>query len=257
MENQNTNNNLMICVLEERFRDKAEKLADQLQVKLIRDWSEAKPENLVLRLDSEGIALVRDKMILQGDFTQMLPRLRNGFLQRELLVRAAKPKGITGIPTAVDATAGLGEDAILLAASGFSVQLYEYDPIIALLLQDALDRAAEVPELKSIVSRMKLFSEDSITALHNLKEKPDFILLDPMFPARQKSALIKKKFQLLQQLESPCTDEEELLNAAIAAGPRKIAIKRPIKAPCLANHKPDYSIKSKVIRYDCLVFPRT
>lgn len=65
----------------------------------------------MLRLDSEGIALVRDKMILQGDFNQMLPRLRNGFLQRELLARAAKPKGITGIPTAVDATAGLGEDA--------------------------------------------------------------------------------------------------------------------------------------------------
>jgi 16S rRNA (guanine1516-N2)-methyltransferase len=82
------------------------------------------------------------------------------------------------------------------------------------------------------------------------------ILLDPMFPERQKSALVKKKFQLLQQLECPCTDEEELLQAAINAKPRKIIIKRPAKGPFLANRKPDYSISGKAIRYDCIVIPR-
>ena len=102
---------------------------------------------------------------------------------------------------------------------------------------------------------MQLFEEDSLTALPQLPAVPDVILLDPMFPERQKSALIKKKFQLLQKLERPCGDENALVNAAIAAHPRKVVIKRPLKGPYLANRKPSYSLKGKAIRYDCLVLP--
>ncbi len=225
---------------------------------------------LSLRQDEDGLTLTDGKLELRGDFTRMLPRLRPGNLQRELLVRAAKIKGAGadgdrsgadgGRPasglTAVDATAGLGEDALLLAAAGFSVRLYEYDPVIAALLRDALRRAAEIPELADAVGRMEFFEEDSVAALAKLDAPPDVILLDPMFPARQKSALIKKKFQLLQQLEQPCTDEKALVQAAMAAGPRKIVIKRPAKGPYLAGVKPSYSLGGKAVRYDCLVFPR-
>ena len=85
---------------------------------------------------------------------------------------------------------------------------------------------------------------------------PDLVLLDPMFPERQKSALVKKKFQLIHRLESPCMEEETLLNAAIAAGPGKILIKRPLKGPWLAGRKPGYSISGKAVRYDCILLPR-
>jgi len=98
---------------------------------------------------------------------------------------------------------------------------------------------------------MEVREEDSIRAMAGLETPPDLILLDPMFPERRKSALIKKKFQLLQRLESPCTDEEEMVSAALAAGPRRLIIKRPLKGPYLAGRKPDYSIKGKAIRYDC------
>ena len=67
--------------------------------------------------------------------------------------------------------------------------------------------------------------------------------------------LKKKKFQLIHHLEKPCEDEEALLNAAIAAKPRKILIKRPVKGPYLCGRKPSYSIAGKAVRYDCLVFP--
>lgn len=249
-------NTLVVFTEQKEKMEEAEQIARQLETIVVKTWEDAETADLVLRLDEDGLSLVGDKMVLRGDFTQMLPRIKQGNLQRELLVRAAKLKGLSGNLTAIDATAGLGEDAILLAAAGFSVSLYEYDPVIARLLQDALDRAAKVPELADIVGRMVLFQENSIAALQSLKEQPDVVLLDPMFPSRQKSALIKKKFQLLQRLESPCADEEDLLHAAIAAGPRKIMIKRPIKGAYLAGRKPDYSIKSKVIRYDCLVLPR-
>ena len=77
-----------------------------------------------------------------------------------------------------------------------------------------------------------------------------------MFPERQKSALVKKKFQLIHRLESPCMEEETLLNAAIAAGPGKILIKRPLKGPCRARRTPGYSNYGKSVRYDCILLPR-
>lgn len=251
---------LVVCIDSKIYNSEpaqqAARLAESLHVELVQEMSDAEPADLVLRLDEEGISLVGNDMVLRGDFTQMLPRLKSGRLQGELLVRAAKIKGVDGPLTAIDATAGLGEDALLLAASGFSVKLYESNPVIALLLQDALRRASDMPELTDIVGRMELFAQDSILAMQNLDEQPDLVLLDPMFPARQKSALIKKKFQLIQQLECPCSDETELLQAALAAKPRKIVIKRPIKGAYLAERKPDYALKSNVIRYDCIVLPR-
>lgn len=212
-------------------------------------------EASLCRLTDGSLALVGDELQMQGDFIRMLPRLKQNNLQNEMLVKAAKIKHADGVLTAIDATAGLGEDAILLAAAGFRVQLYERNPIIAALLRDALERAAKVDALSEIVSRMTFAEADSITALQGLSERPDIILLDPMFPERQKSALIKKKFQLLHSIEQPCQDEEQLLQAAMQAHPRKIIIKRPLKGPYLADVRPSHSLSGKAIRYDCIVLP--
>lgn len=213
-----------------------------------------------LHRDDKGLCLVQGRTVVRGDFERMLPRLRAGNLQRELLVRAARIKGIEH-PSALDATAGLGEDSLLLAAAGFTVRLFERNPTIAALLEDAIERAANVPELAEAVARMSVESADSVAAMRSLGEgagaqAPDVILLDPMFPGRKKNAQVKKKLQLLQHLEQPCEDEEALLAAALAARPRKIVIKRPAKGPYLAGRKPDYSIAGKAVRYDCISLPR-
>ena len=205
--------------------------------------------------DERGLALVGQGMELRGDFTRMLPRLRQGRLQQELLVKAARMKGVDA-PTAVDCTAGLGEDSLLLAAAGFTVTLFERDETIAALLADALERAAAEPQLAGIVSRMRLVAGDSVSGLASLPEPPDVVYLDPMFPARTKSAAVKKKFQLLHHLERPCEEEEALLAAALAARPRKIVIKRPAKGALLAGMRPSYSVSGKAVRYDVLVPPR-
>lgn len=211
--------------------------------------------DLVLREDAEGLALVGDGMELRQDFREMLPRLRPDRLSRELVVRAARIRGLAPgeIPFAVDATAGLGEDSLLLAAAGFSVLLCERDPVICALLQDALDRAAGDPELAGIVCRMSVREGDSVSILAELPRTPDVVYLDPMFPERRKSAAVKKKFQLLHRLEGPCEDQETLLSAAFAAGPRKVIIKRPAKGPYLAGVKPSHSLAGKAVRYDVVV----
>lgn len=231
------------------------------------------PKNVTLQRNEKGLALVKDGMELRADFLSLLPRTDHNKIHRELLVRAAKIKGEQN-PIAIDATAGFGEDSFLLAATGFTVYLFERDPIIAALLQDALDRATQTPELATIANHMTLIEANSITELAALSSggssvltetmrndfpdketlRPDVIYLDPMFPERTKSAAVKKKFQLIHILENPCENEEEILSAALNVRPRKVVIKRPVKGPFLANAKPSYSLKGKAVRYDCFVF---
>lgn len=216
---------------------------------------------LYLKVSRDGLSLMRDGMELRPDFAEMLPRIKQGALQREMLVKAARVKGVEA-PRAVDATAGLGEDSLLLAAAGFTVTLCEADPVIAALLEDALARASEHEVLGPIVERMRLVAGDSRITLEragaSTGAQPDVVYLDPMFPGRTKSAAVKKKFQLIHGLERPTEplDEESLLQAALAAHPRKVVIKRPVKGPYLAGVKPSHAIAGKAVRYDCIVPPR-
>ncbi len=259
-------------------RNSVERLVADELIRLVR------AVGLELYRDEEGLALEGDGMVVRADFGEMLPRLRPQNLQRELLVRAcrikpARLKAAEGKDRAynrangddasaygprpirvLDATAGLGEDSLLLAAAGFQVTMYESDPVIAALLGDGVRRAAGHPALAEIVSRMDVVEGDSVAAMRAIGDEPmtasappDVIYLDPMFPERQKSGKIKKKFQLIQRLESPCADEEDLLAAAIAAKPIRIVIKRPLKGPALAGRKPSFVLKGKSIRYDCIV----
>lgn len=233
----------------------------------------AQPESqptVSLEQTPNGLSLVGEGMELRGDFSKMLKRVKPGKLQTELLIKAAKIKRSSEnaagenvrLPLAIDATAGLGEDSFLLAAAGFDVVMFERDETIAALLADALTRAQNDPATAEIASHMSLATEDSIAALSEwanarADQKPDVILLDPMFPKRTKSASVKKKFQLLHELESPCSEEEPLLKAAFSANPSKIVIKRPAKGPHLAGIKPSYSVSGKAVRYDVIVTAQT
>ena len=207
-----------------------------------------------LRQGEDGLELVGNGMVLRADFMRLLPRLRPDRLGRELLVRAARVRGVAS-PAVIDATAGLGEDSLLLAAAGFSVTMFEKDPVIASLLRDALERASNEPQLTKVVSRMRLVEGDSVVGLRELGFAPDVVFLDPMFPERTKSAAVKKKFQLLHLLERPCDNERELLEAALAARPRKVVVKRPPKGPALAGARPSHSLAGKAVRYDVIVPP--
>lgn len=222
------------------------------------DPSDCENEDMYLRLDESGLSLVRGRMVLKGDFRQMLRRVLGGNLQHERLLRAARWKGLPAEPVAVDATAGLGEDSFILAAAGYHVIMCEYNPVIAALLKDALKRAQETafhkPEdqkLREIALRMELREGDGAEILTSLERRPDMVYLDPMFPAKQKSGISPKKLQMFQKIEAPCADEEGLLAAAFAAAPSRIIVKRPVKGRPLAGRRPGFSISCRNVRYDC------
>lgn len=211
---------------------------------------------MILSVGARGLTLKKENLSLRGDWERMIPRLKPNNLPGEMLVKAAKRVKPEDNLLAVDATAGLGEDSLLLAAAGYRVILFERNPVIAVLLKNALERSREIPELAPFASRMEVREGDSVAELPKLAEKPAVILLDPMFPARQKSSLVTKKLQLFQSLETPCLEEEALMQAALAAGPGKIIVKRPLKGPYLAGVKPGYTLSGKAIRYDCIVPPK-
>ena len=231
------------------------KTASELAARIGASFTSSDPDaeecDIYLRFDGKGVSLCGKGMRLYADLTRMIPRIRRENLNSEFLVRAAKPASFGDAPTALDATAGLGEDSLLLAVAGFDVTMCERDPVIAALLRDSLMRAADVPELSDAVSRMKLIECDSVGYMRGIDVPPDVILLDPMFPERKKSGSVKKKLKLIQMLEGPCCDEELLFSAAYDLGPKKLLIKRPAKGPYLSGKKPDYSITGDSVRYDC------
>ena len=242
------NNKIVVCLGKGGQRDQAESFARRTDAPI-----QDKPgDYLTVRFDSKGVSLSGFGLTYQGNFVEsMLHRVTNGRLQHEMLVKAAKSDKEGR--KAIDATAGMGEDAFLLAAQGYEVTLYEQNPVIAALLKDALRRAKKHMVLKEIAGRMQLVEGDSVECLSRLMDPVDLIYLDPMFPTRQKSGLINKKLQLIQKLEPPCSAETDLFDAAIKANPQKIFVKRPLKSVHLAGREPSYILKGKAIRYDCYV----
>lgn len=223
--------------------------------------AQAKDAGLTLAYTGDALTLAGGGMALSCNFEGMLKRISPAKLHSELLVRAAKithnanneSSNDTAHPIAIDATAGLGQDAFLLAAAGFEVYMFEQNAVIAALLSDGLLRATNSEKLAGITSRMHLKCQNSICALQALNFTPDVVYLDPMFAKREKNAATKKKFQLLRKLEAPCTNENELLKAAVCAKPKKVVVKRLPKAEYLACVKPAYNICGKAVRYDCIL----
>jgi 16S rRNA (guanine1516-N2)-methyltransferase len=174
----------------------------------------------------------------------------------------AKAVGLKGQyrPSVLDATAGLGRDAFILASLGCVVKMIERSPIVAALLTDGLHRAAQHAELASwLPQQLCLLPGTASDLMQNwTAAKPDVVYLDPMFPHRKKSALVKKEMRLFQQLLGPDEDADALLAPALALAQKRVVVKRPAGAPYLANQKPALEMQGKANRFDIyLIHPST
>ncbi|MGI9274426.1 MAG: class I SAM-dependent methyltransferase [Endozoicomonas sp.] len=160
-------------------------------------------------------------------------------------------KGVT--PSVLDATAGLGRDAFVLASLGCNVTLLERSPVIAALLDDGIRRALSDSEVAEIASRMTLVNADSLKSMQAMaaeNQSFDVVYLDPMFPHREKSALVKKEMRIFQDLLSGDPDADGLLEPAKHLAQYRVVVKRPRLAPDLAGQEPTYRLEGKACRYD-------
>ena len=166
-------------------------------------------------------------------------------------------------PKVLDATAGMGRDSLIMALLGCEVIMQERNFAIYHLLADALQRFKQDPDSFDVSDKISLLEKNSIDSFddvggdglidNGLVETHlagiDVIYLDPMFPVRKKSALVKKEMRLFKLLAGEDPDADSLLDKALNSKVKRIVVKRPKGAPFLAGKKPSHDIVAKKFRY--------
>lgn len=160
-------------------------------------------------------------------------------------------------PQVLDATAGLGRDAFVLASLGCEVRMLERNPVVYALLEDGLRRLQQAAqtdrELAPIAGLMRLEPRVESAAAWLAEQGAEsipVIYLDPMFPSRDKSAKVKKEMVAFHQLVGSDEDADALLAPALAACYYRTVVKRPRLAPDLAETKPNLRFEGKSGRFD-------
>ena len=237
----------------------AAELARTLGLPLVRDGAEAYP--LILVVADEHLELLQidsSDSPVHCEFTGGAFGYRRAQpLRRELLTRAVGFKGKS--LDVIDMTAGLGRDAAVLALLGCHVTAIERNPVVFALLEDGLRRARDSDTADALAVRMTLVRADACEFLSELPGKalPDVIYLDPMFPERTRSALVKKEMRLLTRLLRGKDNADSLLEAALHTGCHRVVVKRPLHAPHIATalvRQPPLEFRGRSARFD-VYFP--
>ena len=155
-------------------------------------------------------------------------------------------------PHIVDAMAGLGTDAMTLAAMGCWVTLFECEAPLWALLDDFLS-VNPMPDAH-------LRCDDSLQWLSEQTDACcDTLYLDPLFPERAKKALPGKGMQYVRALVEQTRTHEgnsesgwELNSGWLAETAlvvrERLVLKRRLRDPVIA--KPAWQIKARTVRYD-------
>jgi 16S rRNA (guanine1516-N2)-methyltransferase len=93
----------------------------------------------------------------------------------------------------------------------------------------------------------------ALQQLQSLGFTPDVVYLDPMFPHKKKSALVKKEMRVFQSLVGPDLDADALLPAALAVAGKRVVVKRPDYAGWLNEMAPNSAIETKSNRFDLYI----
>lgn len=178
-------------------------------------------------------------------------RRRFGGGRGQPLARAVGLKG-NAAPVVADLTAGLGRDAFVLASLGAEVWLVERCGALAALLDNGLARAAAHPDTAAVAARMHPVCAEGAAWLAGRSGAalPDVVYLDPMYPERRKSALVKKEMRLVRAVAGADHDAPALLAMALERARRRVVVKRPRGAAPLPGPPPAAAVTSTNTRYD-------
>ncbi len=261
-----------LFIFDPNHTDKAESLSKKLEIplsterphkkdkdKLWLEWIEDKKtseSHLALCSASNGPVHID---FISG---KKAHRMQFGGGKGQPLIRAMGVQEIDKTTTVFDATAGMGGDSFVLATQGFKVIMSERSPIVAALLDDALQRADQAlenlsKELQQSIENLSLINMDSADFLKQQDIKIDVVYMDPMYPEKKKKAAVKKEMQALQQLVGPDLDSATLLDTALQTAKSRVVVKRPKGAEPIKSLRfgvePSTSISSPNTRYDIYV----
>ena len=252
---------LGVCASEPSHEAGAAAVARRLALPLLTSGTDPRHctrLDALLCLDGDDLSLRQTGRRAPGpvrvDFGAAAMRHRRAGGHNELLGRAVGVGKKTPL-VVLDATAGLGRDACVLADLGCRVTLCEREPVIAELLQAGLTAAARRgdPWLDALLSRMRFYPGDARSPRVHSDPAADVIYLDPMFEPRDKYAAVKKDMALLQRLleNSPVqSDAGQLLDWALQQPVARVVVKRPVRALPLGDRTSSHSIAGRAVRYD-------
>jgi 16S rRNA (guanine1516-N2)-methyltransferase len=221
------------------LREKAQRLAEAL------DFAVDKDACSCLYVGVNQLALKMPNFLpMSADFSAFTWAKRASEGKKQGLVKAVKPGKQVKI---IDATAGWGRDAAILASLGAEVLMLERNVVMAALLEDALLHQSDKDRERL---RLSLWKGNAHSFLNQLdpQEYPDVIYIDPMHPERNKSALVKKDLQALQQMIGADVDALDLITLARTRVKQRVVVKWPQKTKPLLP--PDASIEGKTVRFD-------
>ena len=193
---------------------------------------------------------------LRIDFLRgaMRSRLRRAPAERQLLARAVGWKG-PGL-TVLDATAGVGSDAFLLAWLGCQVTAVERSAVLGALLEDGVRRAAREGDdrYREAVDRLDLITADAVSVLNGLADgkRPEVVYVDPMYPDSGRSAKSRKAMELSRRVVGDDADAGEVFRVARQVARRRVVVKRRARAAPLAEGA-TMCLAGRTIRYDVYV----
>ncbi len=247
-------NKIAVTFSEPLLQAKAAALAYQLQLPLVE--ADHSPYDFLLVYTPQHLEICPIKAFSTGslhiDFLTGKAGYRRShtFIKNELLAKAVGVKGNSTL-SVIDATAGLGRDSFILACLGCSVTLLERSPVMAALLEDGLQRLNAVQEYSAelVLSLIHTNASQYLARLDPLSY-PDVIYLDPMYPHRTKSALVKKEMRIIREIVGEDQDAEQLLAIARTRAKKRIVVKRPRLAPALGQQVADFSYSGKQHRFD-------
>ena len=144
--------------------------------------------------------------------------------------------------TILDCTGGFGRDAIEFSKLGYKVTMIEENPLILMAVKKFLDKY-DKPNLRLIYG-------NSLDYLRMKSDSFDYIYIDSMFKKSKNKSKSKKDLELLQYLCREKITRFNLIREAKKNPCERIVIKD--SSSSLFKYDSDYSIKTKLIRYNIL-----
>jgi len=221
---------------------------------------------VALERDPHGLWLVGRRPELRGRAQVDLvggrlgARLRRGVGTGDALARAVGARDGRR-PPVIDLTMGWARDSAVLATLGCRVHGRERSPVIAALIEDGLARARAEVRLAAALERLtwehtgrdtQLSFESVFTRIEREAGGPPVLLMDPMFPERDGSALVRLPLRLAGAVVGADPDAPQLLAAALACSTARVVVRRPLRAPELASSRaPDLRVDGgRTTRFD-------
>lgn len=210
------------------------------------------PKGLSLRGPTQSGVATLTMTYHQGTLARRLYQMGQG---DSLLKRALRGKGKMPVRV-MDATAGLCRDALAMAMMGCHVDAYERSLLVVALVSDGLQRASADGKFQTrIQDRFTLNHDDAREEMQRCQDEsapPDLVYLDPMFPARTKSAQVTKEMGLLHHFLEPLEEGSSLVRAALQTGANRVIVKRPRRAQPLCPGAV-HQFEGKSTRFDLYV----